>query len=363
MLDLRPFRAQRFGPGAGSLETLVNPPSWEVSAGERDTYAELGPFNAVHLAMPKATKDDRSKFVRYAHSAARLASWRRSGELTSESSPSYYRFARNGHEFLIALARLASPDLSSLGTVSPRERDDRQRLLEATRAHYETPFGVAKGLPVLGEGTVLGELDGWRLEAVHAADLWADWAVVLDGQAIFEAARVHLIAGGERYAARAEAWIPVALGRLESTSLGFGWHALSLGSLPKEALSCSVEEALGCQFQGSRVGLLSVGGGAWTLPEPWSELLVEGESTGTLVPIPGENLIPADSSAYRGSRDLQARLESCGGLGDFVAILPPVGGRLAELAMARGDRLKVGISHRPARISGWVQWFMGDFAP
>lgn len=155
MASIRSFRGLRYSTSAGNLSSLIAPPYDVLSPKDREALAEQSPNNIVHLTLPPESSEDRSKFVKYARSAATLSNWVRSGVLTAEDRPAFYRyqqrFSLDGSEeihtrtTLIALLKL---EPYSAGIVLPHEqtfpkhKEDRLRLLEATRAHLECIFGL-----------------------------------------------------------------------------------------------------------------------------------------------------------------------------------------------------------------------------
>jgi uncharacterized protein (DUF1015 family) len=155
MATVRPFRGLRYRESAGALENLVAPPYDVLSAEERNAYAAKSPYNIVHLTLPEQKEDDRSKFVKYARSAAALAEWRREGALAEEQRPAFYRYTQT---FTIpgtdqsfdrtALIALIKVEPYENGVVLPHEqtfpkhKEDRLRILEATRSHLECIFGL-----------------------------------------------------------------------------------------------------------------------------------------------------------------------------------------------------------------------------
>jgi len=155
MATIRPFKGLRFTPSAGPLADLVAPPYDVLSKEERDAFAAKNPHNVVELTLPEGNSDDRSKYVKYAKSAALLADWRRTGALAVEDEPTFYRYTQTftipGSEkpivrhSVIALIKTESYDK---GVVLPHEqtfpkhKEDRLRILEATRAHLECIFGL-----------------------------------------------------------------------------------------------------------------------------------------------------------------------------------------------------------------------------
>lgn len=155
MAIIRPFRGLRYSADAGALENLVAPPYDVLSPAERDEYAVRSPHNVVHLTLPEQQADDRSKFVKYARSAALLAEWRRSNVLVPEERPAFYRYDQTftvprmpdtfRRTSVIALIKVEPYEK---GVVLPHEqtfpkhKEDRLRILEATRSHLECIFGL-----------------------------------------------------------------------------------------------------------------------------------------------------------------------------------------------------------------------------
>jgi uncharacterized protein (DUF1015 family) len=155
MATIRPFRGLRFDATAGPISELVAPPYDVLSAAERDVYAGKSPHNIVRLTLPEQQSDDRSQFVKYARSAALLEEWRREGSLRLEDRPSFYRYTQtfrlSGHDqdfTRTTLIVLLKVEPYEKGVVLPHEqtfpkhKEDRLRVLEATRSHLECIFGL-----------------------------------------------------------------------------------------------------------------------------------------------------------------------------------------------------------------------------
>ncbi|MBS1713296.1 MAG: DUF1015 domain-containing protein [Armatimonadetes bacterium] len=155
MATVRPFQGLRFRPNAGRLEDLVAPPYDVISPAERETLAEKSPHNVVRLTLPEQREDDRSKFVKYARSAAQLEEWRRDGTLALEERPSFYRYSQtfqvpgSDRSFTrTSLIVLLKVEPYAKGVVLPHEqtfpkhKEDRLRILEATHSHLECIFGL-----------------------------------------------------------------------------------------------------------------------------------------------------------------------------------------------------------------------------
>lgn len=155
MPEIRPFRGLRYTAEAGDLSLLVAPPYDVLSPAERDGYASESKHNIVHLTLPEQEPDDRSKFIKYARSAAKLAEWRRDGVMVPESTPVFYRYTQRFHIDGVAepltrtaLFALIKVEPYEKGVVLPHEqtfpkhKEDRLRILEATRSHLECIFGL-----------------------------------------------------------------------------------------------------------------------------------------------------------------------------------------------------------------------------
>lgn len=244
MAVVRPFCGLRFSRQAGELPSLVAPPYDVLTPAGRDEYAVRNPYNIVHLTLPEAKSDDRSKFIKYARSAALLAEWRRDGILAREPKPVLYRYTQTytlppaGHPLtrtsVIVLLR-AEP--YERGVVLPHEftfpkhKEDRLRILEATRSHLEEIFGlfedpdgaihaaivaapVGPGIKVSSDDGVEQLLEPIEDEAIQEvitcalADrkLW-----IADGHHRYETALAFREALGERPSEIAEDYLPIAL--------------------------------------------------------------------------------------------------------------------------------------------------------
>jgi uncharacterized protein (DUF1015 family) len=155
MATIRPFRGLRFTESAGPIEDLVAPPYDVLSNEERDALAAKNPHNVVYLTLPESEADDRSKFVKYMRAASRLADWTRQGALANELQPALYRYTQTftapGYDGPIvrsALITLIKVEPYEKGVVLPHEqtfpkhKEDRLRILEATRAHLECIYGL-----------------------------------------------------------------------------------------------------------------------------------------------------------------------------------------------------------------------------
>lgn len=199
MATIRPFRGLRYTSAAGPLTDLVAPPYDVLSQEERDAYAAKNDHNVVELTLPQGNADDRSKFVKYAKSAALLADWRRNGILDTDN-PALYRYTQT---FTIpgssethvrqALIALIKTEPYEKGVVLPHEqtfpkhKEDRLRILEATRAHLECIFGLFED----DDGAVFKKIEG--SPARQVADVTTEDGVRHMLEAIDEEPETHAL--------------------------------------------------------------------------------------------------------------------------------------------------------------------------
>ena len=155
MATVRPFKALRYTEKAGDLATLVAPPYDVISPDQRNDLAGQNEYNIVKVTLPEQEENDRSKYVKYARSAARIEEWRRNDVMQLEEAPSYYRYSQTfkvpGTEAEFTRTKLISTikvEPYSNNVVLPHEqtfpkhKEDRMRILEATRSHVECIFGL-----------------------------------------------------------------------------------------------------------------------------------------------------------------------------------------------------------------------------
>ncbi len=157
---IAPFRALTYDADrAGRLETLIAPPYDLIDQRRQDELYARSPYNVVRLELNRAADP-------YASAAAELAAWRADGILKPAARPALYHYTQtfelDGRGLtrtgLFARIRL---DEFSTGTILPHERtfpkakEDRLRLLEATRANLSPIFGLYPA----GDGALANLLD------------------------------------------------------------------------------------------------------------------------------------------------------------------------------------------------------------
>jgi uncharacterized protein (DUF1015 family) len=168
MARIRPFRALRYD--VPDLGAVVAPPYDVISEEQRADYLARSPYNVVHLTLPESEEQ----------AARDLASWQEQGVLVRDEQPSYWWLSQDyvGPD---GVPRRRQGFVASLHAepyerhvVLPHERthagpkEERLRLLRATRAHLEPLFFLWEGtIDVDGIGAPDLEVDGdrlWRLD-------------------------------------------------------------------------------------------------------------------------------------------------------------------------------------------------------
>lgn len=151
MVDIAGFRGISYDPTRVDLARVITPPYDVIDAAQRAALADRSPYNFVRidLPLPEANAD------RYQVAAAALADFQVSGMLCRDPVPALYRYHQEftdpEHErTLVRKGIIAAVMLSpwSAGVIRPHEatfaapREDRIRLLEATRVHLSPVFAM-----------------------------------------------------------------------------------------------------------------------------------------------------------------------------------------------------------------------------
>src|SRR5512132_2941122 len=85
MAQIRPLRALRSSPAAGSLVRLVAPPDAVRAAMEREHYLALDPHDVVHLTLPESEEQ----------AARGLSDWQADGVLERETERAVWALSQS----------------------------------------------------------------------------------------------------------------------------------------------------------------------------------------------------------------------------------------------------------------------------
>ena len=195
MAALEPFRAVRYSGAAGSLADLVAPPYDAVTGDERDRLLTRSPYNVVRLILPESAEE-----------AGRLyRDWLEDGVLSREEEPAAWLLVEDyvgpdgvARERRGIVASLAARPYDSGGVLPherthPRIREERLRLLRATRAQPEPIFLLHEGEPEVETPEREPDLrvDGsrlWRLGEVDLGRVARGALLIADGHHRYESA-------------------------------------------------------------------------------------------------------------------------------------------------------------------------------
>ncbi len=143
MARIHPFRALRYSPRAGDIAALATLPYDVIPEELERDYKARSPYNFAHLILPRGD---------YAGAAARLQEWKRAGILEADPEEAVFVYeqafpAPGTGEPLVRRGVIALADTEPYGeTVFRHERtlsgpkEDRFRLLEATRVQFDSIF-------------------------------------------------------------------------------------------------------------------------------------------------------------------------------------------------------------------------------
>lgn len=376
------------------------------------------PYNTVWLTIPEAEEGDRSQFIKYGRSSARLSAWREEGALVLDDKPNFYRYRQTfvdpmsgrtlTRESLIALIKV---EPYSKGVVLPHEqtfpkhREDRLRLLEATRTHLECIYGLyenardalaAVDFEVVAEVTtddgIVHELaktdDPAEIDAISSA-LANERVWIADGHHRYETAVAFREALGAHESEVAEDYMMIALSAMDDPGLILLPTHRVVENFPIPA--DQVEEKLRTRFQTRRVpndhltdelgksestafGIALPGGTGViaTMDDPKQALgWIEGEGNDLLrmldVTILHEAILKdlfgiagMDKVGY--TRDAQEAIDAAEGGANTVSFLmnPPSVDEMRRIALGGEKMPQKSTYYYPKLLSGLVFWSMSD---
>ncbi|OYT72452.1 MAG: hypothetical protein CFK49_04935 [Armatimonadetes bacterium JP3_11] len=211
MAIVRAFRATRF---ARLIPEVVAPPYDVIDESLRADLAERNPYNIVHLTLPQGGEQ------RYENAARLLQHWLAEGVLRRDDEPAIYRYTQRFFDPLTQTYRtrtgyfvLLHTEPYENGVVLPHEqtfpgvKEDRFRLLQATRTHLETIFGLFENTPAFQEAIAdalwepIAQVEGEELFEgdAHRLERLTNPIQVMHFERAFEDARVWIADGHHRY--------------------------------------------------------------------------------------------------------------------------------------------------------------------
>jgi len=154
MVDIAGFRALTYDLARVELSDVVTPPYDVIDAGLRAKLTCRSPYNFVHVDLPEPGPSGAP----YRSAAERLGLWRAEGVLNQDPVPAVYRYhqvfahpelgsqvTRRGVIVAAALSHWREGDVRPHETTFTAPREDRARLLDATRVHLSPVFSMYDG--------------------------------------------------------------------------------------------------------------------------------------------------------------------------------------------------------------------------
>jgi uncharacterized protein (DUF1015 family) len=426
MATIRAFRALRY---ARLIPEVVAPPYDVIDASQRELLASLCPYNIVHLTLPQNGE------ARYQRAHQLLEHWLAEGVLRLDAEPALYRYTQQFVDPLTGATRtrtgyfvLLHTEPYEHGVVLPHEhtfpgvKEDRFRLLEATRTHLEAIFGLYEPTPSLQEALSnafwepIAHLEGAELPEghLHRLERLTDAVALARIEQAFEPCRIWIADGHHRYETAlrfgqqygsellAERFLPILLVPIDDPDLVIlPTHRILLQPLPgtsaewRERLEPDFEiepaspDTLAEQVFASRgeaVGLFQREG-AWLIrprsvqnpptPFPLSPLSKGGEGVGeggfkqdmSLYHLDAwwlhERLLPAlgvQNPAIRYTRSAQEAIAAVRqGEGAAAFLLnPPQITTLQQVALTGGRMPHKSTYFYPKVLSGLIMWRIGQ---
>ncbi|HLI32911.1 MAG TPA: DUF1015 domain-containing protein [Solirubrobacteraceae bacterium] len=149
MAEIKPLQALRYNPAAvGPLDRVLAPPYDVIDEPQRQALLERSPYNVVAIDLPRAAPDP------YAAAAELFARWQREGVIVRESEPALYAHeqhytgpdgrprTRRGFFCAVRLADYGPGSIRPHERTHPGPREDRLRLMRATRANLSPIFSL-----------------------------------------------------------------------------------------------------------------------------------------------------------------------------------------------------------------------------
>ena len=94
MADVYPFRAWRYSPNLGPLESLVTQPYDKITPEMQARYLALSPYNLVRIILGPRFEVDTPENNVYTRAAGYLRDWTGQGVLVQEAEPCLYAYSQ-----------------------------------------------------------------------------------------------------------------------------------------------------------------------------------------------------------------------------------------------------------------------------
>ena len=153
MAEISPFAALRYDPEKVRLSDVVTQPYDKINPAMQDGYYKASPYNLVRIILGRPEKPETEADNRYTQAAEYLKSWRKTGVLTQDSTPSIYAYAqrflipgtsqkveRRGFIGAGKLHEYAERVVFRHEQTLSKPKSDRLNLLRATHAHFGQIF-------------------------------------------------------------------------------------------------------------------------------------------------------------------------------------------------------------------------------
>ncbi len=402
MATIRAFRATRY---ARLIPEVVAPPYDVIDSELRQQLADQCAYNIVHLTLPAGDED------RYQNAQRMLQRWLSEGVLQTDAEPAIYRYVQQFIDPLTQTPRtrvgyfvLLHTEPYETGTVLPHEhtfpgvKEDRYRLLEATRTHLETIFGLFEPTPEFEalQSELMWEpiarLQGDELPegTSHQLERLTNPMLVTRFEQAFQPMRVWIADGHHRYETAlrfglqygsegsAERFLPILLVPMDDLGLVIlpthrligaeppsDWQARIAGEFDTEPVEVSELPERMQSAQGTAVGFVTAQGGWLIQPRSFPPIENQPEALTRLdswwlhhrlMPQMGYGEVEA---RYTRSTEEAIRAVQSGQSATAFLLNPPPLSALQAIAGAGGKMPHKSTYFYPKVLSGLITWRLG----
>lgn len=155
MADFRPFQAWRYHHPQVDLSKVIAPPYDVISPAEQEALYQRSEYNCVRLILNRDEPGDKDGANRYTRARDFFNDWKRRQVLIQDPKACFYLYRQTfkhpvdeSHQQRFALLGRLKLEPFEKGIVIPHEktlakpREDRRKLLEATRTNFSPIFGL-----------------------------------------------------------------------------------------------------------------------------------------------------------------------------------------------------------------------------